>query len=409
MNASNTNNVPNENSNQEESKMTQTTQNTQAETDATPEKECKATFTLDGRELTEEDFLKLEIHPLSQVFTGMSGDSIQALKADVEAHGVIEPIVLHEGKILDGKARYQICRKLVEERKYDGNIAFVTLASEMIPLRFLVSKNLQRRHLNESQRAVIGVRIVRHERSFIAGREDKRVAELFNVSPRQAVSAKRVILEGDENLSRMVADGLIRINRALAFIDACKDENDVEAGKQKQKEIFEDAKQSALEEWETWKATPENTVYSDTQKEEEKSSLIAEGFRKCLAKVVDDAYDVMILVRMNGEVRISAQAVPYKETHEEGILIRNCTNKAEAKKYLIDHEEQINQLCGKILAGLEPTYRKVQAETQAEIVKLARRNALSPVMEKNDASMLEAPKTCEPATEEPLATSEKAA
>ena len=51
----------------------------------------------------------LEAHSAAAMFPMMSADELQALAADIEAHGLVEPVVLFEGKILDGRNRVKAC------------------------------------------------------------------------------------------------------------------------------------------------------------------------------------------------------------------------------------------------------------------------------------------------------------
>jgi hypothetical protein len=68
--------------------------------------------------------------------------------------GLQEEIVVHEGKILDGRHRYLAClAKGVPPR-------FRPYAGECgSPLAFVVAKNVHRRHLTESQRAFLAARL----------------------------------------------------------------------------------------------------------------------------------------------------------------------------------------------------------------------------------------------------------
>ena len=129
-----------------------------------------------------------------------------------------DAIVLHEGKILDGKVRHQICRELIQGNSFTGDVTVQTLPVGVAPLRYLISQNLQRRHLNESQRAIIGVRILTGVGNDFKGRTDEQVAELFNISQRQAIAARQVINKGCPELIRLVEEGVIRVNMARNLI-----------------------------------------------------------------------------------------------------------------------------------------------------------------------------------------------
>lgn len=92
---------------------------------------------------------RIEYHPVVKLFPAMSGEEQEALTADIEAHGLREPIVLHEGKLVDGRHRLAACAFAgVEPRfvEWDGNGSLV---------EFVWSKNFHRRHLSPSQLAAI--------------------------------------------------------------------------------------------------------------------------------------------------------------------------------------------------------------------------------------------------------------
>jgi hypothetical protein len=82
----------------------------------------------------------------------MSDKDFQELKADIEARGLLNPIVMYEGKILDGNSRYRACLELGIEPK------FTTFTNTVISsLDYTISQNLARRHLTGSQKAAIAV------------------------------------------------------------------------------------------------------------------------------------------------------------------------------------------------------------------------------------------------------------
>ncbi|MCX6917169.1 MAG: ParB N-terminal domain-containing protein, partial [Verrucomicrobia bacterium] len=51
----------------------------------------------------------MKTHPLADLFPPMTADEMASLVEDIKAHGLAQPIVTHEGAILDGRHRYQAC------------------------------------------------------------------------------------------------------------------------------------------------------------------------------------------------------------------------------------------------------------------------------------------------------------
>jgi len=97
---------------------------------------------------------RLPIHPYAQLFPPLTVTEFDALCGAILLRGLHEDIVLHEGKVLDGWHRYLAClAKGVTPR-------FRPYAGEGgSPLAFVVDKNLNRRHMTESQRALLGAKL----------------------------------------------------------------------------------------------------------------------------------------------------------------------------------------------------------------------------------------------------------
>lgn len=91
--------------------------------------------------------MELTQHPLSAAFPAMNAEDFAALVEDIRVNGQREPVIVHEGAVLDGWHRYQACIQLgiVVER--------FTFAVGKDPVAFVLSQNLHRRHLSASQRA----------------------------------------------------------------------------------------------------------------------------------------------------------------------------------------------------------------------------------------------------------------
>ncbi|ODA67649.1 hypothetical protein A7A08_01684 [Methyloligella halotolerans] len=99
----------------------------------------------------------LVAHRLADLFPMMSADEHAALVADMRENGFREgcEIILYEGQILDGRNRYSCAREA-------GVTPLVTnffASRDGDPLRYVISRNLNRRHLNETQRAWVASQV----------------------------------------------------------------------------------------------------------------------------------------------------------------------------------------------------------------------------------------------------------
>lgn len=118
--------------------------------------------------MTEISNKHLLNHKIANIFPMMDGDNYLNLKNDIKTNGLREPILIYEGKIIDGRNRYKACMELgiePELKYYEKNGSLTN---------FVVSMNLHRRHLTSSQRAAIAVRI--EEQLAIEAKERQRVS-----------------------------------------------------------------------------------------------------------------------------------------------------------------------------------------------------------------------------------------
>jgi N6-adenosine-specific RNA methylase IME4 len=93
----------------------------------------------------------MEFHKVANIFPLMEEQEFEEFVEDIRTNGLMEPITTFEGKIIDGRNRYRACIKAeVKPRfiEFDGCVPLID---------FIVSLNLQRRHLAASQRAAIAL------------------------------------------------------------------------------------------------------------------------------------------------------------------------------------------------------------------------------------------------------------
>jgi len=95
----------------------------------------------------------LPTHPAADLFPLLEGPDLAALAEDVREHGLIDPIVLHEGQVLDGRNRLRACELAGVAPR------FVEWDGHDDPAAWVVSKNLKRRHLDASQRSMVAGRL----------------------------------------------------------------------------------------------------------------------------------------------------------------------------------------------------------------------------------------------------------
>ena len=79
----------------------------------------------------------LEFHPLQTSSPWSKGQDFAELVADIREHGLHEPIVLFEGKILDGRNRYRACGAAGIEPTF-------TVYQGDDPVAYVISLNLRR-------------------------------------------------------------------------------------------------------------------------------------------------------------------------------------------------------------------------------------------------------------------------
>src|SRR6516165_6570210 len=58
----------------------------------------------------DPDFLGFVAHPLANMFPMIEGNPFEELKRDIAAQGILEPIRLYQGMILDGRNRYSAAK-----------------------------------------------------------------------------------------------------------------------------------------------------------------------------------------------------------------------------------------------------------------------------------------------------------
>lgn len=103
---------------------------------------------------------KYEPHELAKLFPMMEPDARSKLAESIVADGLMEEIILHEGKILDGRNRYDICLENGIEPDFFEWAKLPLQQRGASPLDYVWAHNFLPRHLTPSQKAVIAAEAV---------------------------------------------------------------------------------------------------------------------------------------------------------------------------------------------------------------------------------------------------------
>lgn len=171
----------------------------------------------------------MEWHPYAKLFPMLSDEELEALADDIRANGLRHAIVVDaDDRIIDGRNRYRACQMAGVE----PTITAMDL-DDRETLAFVISTNLKRRHLSESQRADIAARIANlkpNQRKGTAANLQRsepvvtqaEAAEMLNVSPRSVAAAKKVHDKGSPELQVAVSSGDVKVSRAAKIADLPK-------------------------------------------------------------------------------------------------------------------------------------------------------------------------------------------
>ncbi len=176
----------------------------------------------------------LEFHNVANLFPMMTESERVGLQKDIIENGLLTPIYLYKGKIIDGRNRYLACLEVGYKpifKEYDG--------PEENLIQFVLSLNLHRRHLNSGQKSCLAVEVLpmleqqnlsNKKQKISASRKGEAVTsargkkstelagELFAVSARYVANAKK-LKETAPELFEEVKTGTTTLSKALATMN----------------------------------------------------------------------------------------------------------------------------------------------------------------------------------------------
>jgi len=166
----------------------------------------------------EEDF---EYSELSTVFPSFQGDEeFTHLVNSIKSEGLLEPIVIWKGKIVDGRHRHLACKEARVQPEYTYLPDDWSL--DKVKNR-VVALNVLRRHLTTGQRALVaaalatmtvgGDRKSDQRQNSADDKSNKQVGDQLNVS-HQSVKTAKNIKKDTPDLAEKVNKGQMSLNAA---------------------------------------------------------------------------------------------------------------------------------------------------------------------------------------------------
>ena len=156
----------------------------------------------------------MKVHPAAELFPLMTDEELQELARDIGANGLAHPLVVDaEGQLIDGRNRLEACKIAGVEPKFEK-------LNGWDPVLYILSANIERRHLSKGQRAMLTAILFPEPEKGGRGKKSAAVnsTETGGFSP-QRVSAARSVLRHSRDLADSVVKGSISLDAALAQVE----------------------------------------------------------------------------------------------------------------------------------------------------------------------------------------------
>lgn len=160
-----------------------------------------------------------EQHPLSAAFPAMGEDDWLSLKDSIENCGVLNPITLFEGMVIDGWHRYRAATDL------NMPCPSVDLAENVDPRDFVLAQNKSRRHITSAQLATATASVWDWQSAHrpikstpgVDLKTSEQLAEMAGVHVNTITQAKAVLRSGAPELVAAVKAGELGLRKASAI------------------------------------------------------------------------------------------------------------------------------------------------------------------------------------------------
>ena len=162
----------------------------------------------------------IPVHDLCKLISPHTKEEREELEEDVRQNKLLVPLKMFEGRILDGRGRQEVCAKLADVMLETNFRTEEFIGTREEARRYVISINVKRRHLTQSQRAISAARIVttklggdRQSANLLTEMKQEDAAKLLNVSLRLVTDAVKLLPHPD--LVKQVEEGEIKVSAAV--------------------------------------------------------------------------------------------------------------------------------------------------------------------------------------------------
>lgn len=185
-----------------------------------------------------------EFHELADLFPLMEKEELEELAQDIKKNGLLEEIILYDKKILDGRNRYLACQIAKVEPR------FRIFSNKIDPLDYIISMNLERRHLTKDQIAIITVEKILpliEEKARKRQLEGKKIEEdlMHDIIPKVKKGKSRKIAAGKMKV------GENKIQKAKKITEVAKNDpkikeklNEIKKGRARIDNVYQQIKKN---------------------------------------------------------------------------------------------------------------------------------------------------------------------
>jgi hypothetical protein len=159
----------------------------------------------------------MKAHEYANLFPMLPDSELKTLADDIRENGLQTLITTLDGLILDGRNRHRACEIAGVDPTFDEYLGGD-------PLQFVISHNLHRRHLTESQRGMVAAKLANMrsgERTDLpsidgrsAGVAQRDAAEMLNVGEATVQRSKKIQRLGSPELIEAVQSGEVTVGAA---------------------------------------------------------------------------------------------------------------------------------------------------------------------------------------------------